>query len=97
MRRFVVERTMPDAQLRTPEQWQAYAQRANEAIDALAGRAQWLSSYVTDDKLVCFFIADELATVVEHASFAELACDSVREIRHTIDPTTAHDVHPDTT
>lgn len=36
----------------------------------MAGRAQWLQSYVTDDKLFCVYIADDAATVVEHARLA---------------------------
>ena len=55
----------------------------------MAGRAQWLHSYVTDDKLFCVYIADDADTVVEHAQSGGFPCTNVRQVRTIIDPTTA--------
>jgi len=89
MRRFVIERTMPGVGRLTHEQLQAHAQKTNEVVDALAGRAQWLHSYVTDDKLYCVYLADDLETTAEHAFSGGFAYDAAHEVRAVIDPTTA--------
>jgi hypothetical protein len=58
-------------------------------LDAMAGRAQWLHTYVTDDKLFCVYIADDEAAVREHATSGGFPADAVRQIKTVIDPTTA--------
>ena len=55
----------------------------------MAGRAQWLESFVTDDKLFCVYIADDEATVEEHAQAGGFPCTAVRRVAASIDPTTA--------
>jgi hypothetical protein len=52
-------------------------------------RSQWLESYVTDDKLFCVYIAEDPATVREHAAAGGFPCDSVHTVRAIIDPTSA--------
>lgn len=89
MPKFVIQRILPGAQSFSGEEWQAIAQKSNETLDALAGRAQWLHSYVSDDKLFCVYLADDEEAVREHAMRGGFPCDSVHEVHRTIDPTTA--------
>lgn len=88
MPKFVIERDLPGAGVLSPGELQAIAQKSNEVLDSLAGRAQWLHSYVTDDKLFCVYIADEAATVEEHAKAGGFPCNHVRRVGTIIDPTT---------
>ena len=89
MPKFVIERDLPGAGALSGTELQAIAQKSNEVLDSLAGRAQWLHSYVTDDKLFCVYIADTAATVEEHARAGGFPCNHVRTVRLIIDPTTA--------
>jgi hypothetical protein len=89
MPKFVIERTLPGAGDLTAEQLHAISQKSVEVLDSMAGRAQWLQSYVTDDKLYCIYIADDTATVAEHAAVGGFPCDSAHQVRTIIDPTTA--------
>lgn len=89
MPKFVIERTLPGAGDLTAADLQAISQKSVEVLDAMAGRAQWLQSYVTDDKLFCVYIADDAATVAEHARAGGFPCDAARTVRTIIDPTTA--------
>jgi hypothetical protein len=89
MPKYVIERNLPGAGQLRPDELQAISQRSNEVLDALAGRAQWLQSYVTDDKLYCVYIADDEATIAEHAAAGPFPCDSARRVHTIIDPTTA--------
>ncbi len=89
MPKFVIERTLPGAGDLTAADLQAISQKSVEVLDAMAGRAQWLQSYVTDDKLFCVYIADDAATVAEHAMAGGFPCDAARTVHTIIDPTTA--------
>jgi hypothetical protein len=89
MPKFVIERSLPGAGDLTPEQLQAISQKSVEVLDGMAGRAQWIESFVTDDKLYCVYIADDADTVAEHAKAGGFPCDSARRVRTMIDPTTA--------
>jgi hypothetical protein len=89
MPKFVIERTLPGAGALSTEELRAIAQKSNEVLDAMAGRAQWLHSYVTDDKIYCVYIADDAETVFEHAGNGGFPCDSASTVRSVIDPTTA--------
>lgn len=89
MPKFLIERHLPGAGGLSAAELQAIAQRSNEVLDAMAGRAQWIQSYVTDDHLFCVYLADDADTVVEHARTGGFPCDNVRQIHRMIDPTTA--------
>lgn len=65
------------------------AQRSNECIDQLEAPYHWIETYVTDNKLYCVHIAPDRETVLEHARQGGFPADSISEVRHIIDPTTA--------
>ena len=57
----------------------------------MASRAQWVQSFVTDDKIYCVYVADSPETVREHARCGGFPADSVAAVRAVIDPTTGED------
>jgi hypothetical protein len=89
MPKFVIERPLPGAGALSSKELQGIARKSNEVLDSMAGRAQWLQTYVTDDKLFCVYIADDAATVAEHAKAGGFPCEAARQVRTIIDPTTA--------
>ncbi len=89
MPKFVIERTLPGAGKLTADELQGISQKSNEILDAMSGRAQWLHTYVTDDKLFCVYIADDVATVEEHGKAGGFPVDATQRVRTVIDPTTA--------
>lgn len=89
MPRYVIERQLPGAGGLASEELQAIAQKSNDVLAGLDGRAQWLQSFVTDDKLFCVYIADDPDAVEEHARRGGFPCDAVHAVRTTIDPATA--------
>ena len=86
---YVIERGLPGAGQLSGDELQAISQKSVEVLDGMAGRAQWLESFVTGDKLYCVYIADDEATVREHATCGGFPCDSVSRVATIIDPTTA--------
>lgn len=89
MPKYVIERELPGAGKLSSGELQAISQKSVEVLDGMAGRAQWLESYVTDDKLYCVYIADDEASVREHAEGGGFPCNVVSHVTRTIDPTTA--------
>jgi hypothetical protein len=89
MPKFVIERPLPGAGSLNNDEIQGIAQKSNEVLDSMAGRAQWLQSFVTDDKIYCVYIADDEAAVREHAASGGFPCTEVNSVRRIIDPTTA--------
>jgi len=89
MPKFVIERDLPGAGKLGPDELQAISQKSVEVLDSMAGRAQWIQTYVTDDKLFCVYIADNEATVKEHANGGGFPCNGIYRVRAMMDPATA--------
>ena len=92
MPKYVIERTLPGAGDLSDDEICGISATSNEVLASMSPRAQWLHSYVTDDKLFCVYIADSPETVREHAAKGGFPVDAVHEVRRTIDPTCAEAV-----
>lgn len=88
MPRYLIERELPGAGRLTAEDLQHISQKSNQVLAEMAGRAQWVHSYVTDDAITCVYIADGPEAVREHAAAGGFPCTTVREVGTVIDPTT---------
>lgn len=66
------------------------AATSNEALAQLGGQAQWVESFVTDDKTFCIYLADSEEGVRDHARLSGFPASHITEVHRTIDPTTAH-------
>ena len=88
MPKFVIERSLPGAGKLTAAELQAISRKSVEVLDAMAGRAQWLHSYVTDDKLYCVYVAPDEATVRQHAEQGGFPANSIARVHAVIDPVT---------
>jgi hypothetical protein len=89
MHKYVIERTLPGAGKLTEDELRGIAQKSNEVLDAMAGRAQWIQSYVAEDKIYCVYIADSVESIREHAQAGGFPCDNATRVSTIIDPTTA--------
>jgi hypothetical protein len=65
------------------------AGQSNAALAKLAGKAQWIHSYVADNKTFCLYLAESEAAVQEHARSSGFPANKVTEISSIIDPMTA--------
>ena len=89
MKRFVIERQIPGVGSLNAQQLKEAAVTSNAALATLAGRAQWVQSYVADDKTYCIYLADSESAVKEHSRLSGFPADKVTEVRGVIDPMTA--------
>jgi hypothetical protein len=89
MNRYLIQRSIPDAASLSPAQLQAIAQKSNEVLADLAGRAQWLESFIVGDGLCCVYLAADEEVLREHARRGGFPVDAIHEVHGVIDPTTA--------
>ncbi len=89
MKRYIIERDLPGVGALNREQLKGAAATSNAALAKLAGKAQWVQSYVVDDKTFCVYLADDEAAVREHAKLSGFPASKVTEVRGIIDPMTA--------
>jgi hypothetical protein len=88
MPKYVIERDMPGASSLTGAELHTIASKSNEVFASMAPRAQWQHSYVAGDKVYCVYIADDEATVREHATRGGFPVTLVSEVAAVIDATT---------
>ncbi len=89
MNRYLIERTIPGAGRLSCDERQAISEKSVGVLADMAPRAQWVQSFVTDDKIVCVYLADDEATVREHGACGGFPVDAVYQVRSIIDPMTA--------
>jgi hypothetical protein len=88
MKRFVIERDLPGVGNLNHEQLKDAAATSNRALANLSGKVQWLQSFVVDDKTFCIYLADDEASVREHARLSGFPATKISEVRTVFDPTT---------
>ena len=89
MKRYVIERDLPGVGKMNRDQLKQAATVSNGALAKLSGKAQWVQSYVVDDKTFCIYVADDESAVHEHARLSGFPATKVTEVRTVIDPMTA--------
>jgi hypothetical protein len=89
MKKYMIEREIPNVGTLEGEQLRQAAARSNEALSQLGPDIQWLESYVVADKTFCVYLAKDEALIHRHAELSGFPATKVTEIGKTIDPTTA--------
>lgn len=90
MPKFIIEREIPGVGETSAEELRAAAQESN-AVRAELGPSelQWITSYFTDDKIYCIYIAQDEDILFEHARCLDLPADRISRVVTATDPTTA--------
>lgn len=88
MRKFMIERDIPEIGSAEREQLRAAAQKSNEVLHQLGPDIQWIESYVAGDKTFCVYLAKDESLIHKHAEISGFPATKVTEIRKMIDPTT---------
>ena len=88
MPKYVIERTLPGAGELTDEQLQEISAASNKVIRDMGPDLRWITSYVTDDKLYCVYVAPNADIIYDHARCGGFPADSVKKVSRVIDPST---------
>lgn len=89
MPRYLVERNIPGAGGWNAEQMRAVAEKSRAVLREMGTEIQWVTSYVTGDKVYCVYVAPSPELIREHAARGGFPCDRVSAVHALIDPTTA--------
>lgn len=89
MPQFLIERTVPGANLLTQAELQKIAQRSVCAIEHLGSDYRWLHTYIVGDKFMCVHEARDEEAVREHARRGGFPVTRISRIDRTFGPATA--------
>ena len=89
MKQYVIERSIPGVGSLNRQQYKQVASTSNNALAKLSGKVQWVQSFAADDKTFCIYLADDEASVHEHARLSGFPATKVTEVRSVINPMTA--------
>jgi hypothetical protein len=88
MPKYVIERDLPGAGKLSAEDLRAISQKSNKVISELGPELRWLTSYVTEDKLYCVYVAPDQDVIEEHARCGGFPVDRITKVSAVIDPST---------
>ena len=88
LRRFIIERDIPDAGSLDREQLRGAAAKSNEVPRQLGSDIQWLESFVARNKTFCVYLAKDEDIIRKHAEISGFPATKITEVRKMIDPPT---------
>ena len=88
LRKFIIERDIPEVGSLEREQVRDAAAKSNEVLRQLGPDIQWLESYVAANKTFCVYLAKDETIIKKHAELSGFPATKVTEVRKMIDPTT---------
>lgn len=86
MPKYVIEREIPGLGASTAEALRESARESNAVIRELGPDVSWLTSYVTDDKLYCVYVAANEGLLHEHARCANVPANRISRVVTNLDP-----------
>lgn len=89
MRKYIIERNIPDVGSFEREQLREAAQKSNDVLAELGPDIQWVESYVAGDKTFCVYLARDEDIIRKHAEISGFPATKITEVRKMIDPTTS--------
>ena len=90
MRRFMIEREIPEVGTLEREQLRGAAAKSNDALAQLAPDIQWVESFVAGDRTFCVYLAKNPETIHKHAELSGIPVSAITEVSQIIDPLTAN-------
>lgn len=90
MKRYVIEREIPEVGSFEQEQLRDASKTSNSALAQLAPRVQWEHSYVTANKTFCIYLAEDEEAIRKHAEISGFPASVITQVSGIIDPTTAN-------
>lgn len=88
MPKYVIERELPGAGKLSTDELNAISQKSNQVLASLGHDINWLTSYVTDDKIYCVYTAPDPDIILEHARCGGFPADRISMVSAVIDPST---------
>ena len=81
LRKFIIERDIPEVGTFEREQLRGAAAKSNEVLSKLGPDIQWIESYVAANKTFCVYLAKDEAIIRKHAEISGFPATKITEIR----------------
>jgi hypothetical protein len=88
MKKYLIEREVPEVGALSPEQMREVSARSNDALRQIGPNIQWIESFVAQDKTFCIYLAENESLIRQHAEISGIPATKITEIGQRIDPTT---------
>jgi len=88
MKKYIIEREIPNVGSLDPEQLREAAAKSNQALRDLGPDIQWQESFVVADKTFCVYLAKDESIIHRHAELSGFPASKVAEICSIIGPAT---------
>jgi hypothetical protein len=92
MKRYIIEREIPDAGVLSQAQLAEIAAKSNNVVAGLGVPYRWITSYVAGDKIYCIHEAENDEAIREHARRGGFPANSVTVVANEFGPHTAEQV-----
>jgi Protein of unknown function (DUF4242) len=86
MPKFLIERDIPDTGHLTREQLVAISESSCRTLRGFDPEVQWLTSFVTADKIYCIYIAPDEEVIRRHAFEGGFPANVITQIHSVVDP-----------
>jgi hypothetical protein len=86
MKRYLIERDIPNIGRLTRAQLKDIAATSNSVIYRLGGKVQWVHSSIAGDKTFCVYLAESELLVRELSRLAGFPVTKITEVPTVIDP-----------
>lgn len=88
MPKYVIEREIAGLGDMTGEDLAAASKKSNQVLAELGPEIVWLTSYVTDEKMYCVYVAPDKDIIEEHARCGGFPANRISVVSAVIDPST---------
>lgn len=89
MKKYVIERDIPEAGKMTDAEAVAAARNSNAALAQLAPTVQWQQSHVAGDKIFCVYLADGEEAIRKHSEISGIPITTIYPVDRVMDPSSA--------
>jgi hypothetical protein len=90
MKRYLIERDIPNVGSLSPQQFKSLAATSNGALAKLSGQVQWVQSCIAANKTFCIYLGEGEALIREHSRLANFPITAIIEVPIVLDPMTAY-------
>lgn len=89
MPKYVIEREIPSVGNLGKDELRNISQKSCSVIKEIGSGIEWIESFVTNDKIYCVYIADNIDLIKEHAQKGGFPANKIEEVKNVISPATA--------
>jgi len=89
MPKYVIERDITGLGDWSIEQLREASQKSCQVLAGMGPSIEWVTSFVTANKMFCIYAAEDEGQVKEHATISGFPADHIYEVKSVIGPSTA--------